>query len=288
MARSVQVGDVSLRKEDISLLVPPRWINDQIIAIAYEIMRTETLPGDDRFACVGPSEAFMMSQIHDASQLREFFAPLKLETRQLVLLPVCDHDDPDTAGGMHWSLLAYYRAHSSDGFYHFDSLGINRAPAEQLAERVAPLLGLRRAPVTAAPTPRQTNGYDCGMYCILISELCARHVGRPPAEVAAIITQTVTPEAVRQRRKDIIATLRAKLDGAEATDGRARDERNVAAGPDQAAEPPTDADKARLEVEAGGSTAQSVNTAEAAAAGTAPPGVADSGSVRRTWPEPQL
>lgn len=207
-ARHVHIGDCSLSREDIALLVPPRWINDQLITAAYELLRMRTLPSEDRWVAVGPSEAFMMAQIDEPAQLRALFAPLRLEARQLVLFPVSDNDEPDQAGGTHWSLLAAYNGE----FFHFDSLaGINLRPAERLARRVAHLLDARSERVAACPTPQQDNGYDCGMYTILISEICAAHVGEDVAAVSEVIAREVTPAAVQRRRKEFIRTLQAML-----------------------------------------------------------------------------
>jgi sentrin-specific protease 8 len=205
---NVNIGDVSLSREDIALLVPPRWINDQLITAAFELLRTRTLPGDSGWLAVGASEAMMMAHLDDPAQLRMLFEPLKLQTRRLVLFPVSDHDEPDVAGGTHWSLLAFYRRDGVESFYHFDSLShINAASAEHLARRVAPLLGTRQTRVVACPTPQQENGYDCGMYTIQIAEICAAHVGEDVAAVGEIINSEVTPEAIRRRRKAFILTL---------------------------------------------------------------------------------
>jgi len=213
---NILIGDVSLSREDVALLVPPRWINDQIISAAFELLRTQTHPGDERFYAVGASEAFMMAQLDDVTQLRALFAALRLETRELVLLPVSDHDEPDAAGGTHWSLLAFYRLGREEHFYHFDSLGnINFEAAQRLARRVAPLLGAREARVLVGPTPRQQNGYDCGMYAIVIAELCAGHVGEAVETVGGLIAELVTPAAIQQRRKDFIRALQRMLGDAE-------------------------------------------------------------------------
>jgi sentrin-specific protease 8 len=234
------IGDVSLSREDVALLVPPRWINDQIITAAFELLRTRTHPGDERFYAVGASEAFMMAQLDDSTQLSALFASLKLETRELVLLPVSDHDEPDAAGGTHWSLLAFYRCGHHENFYHFDSLmGINFESAAHLARRVAPLLGARDARVLVGPTPQQQNGYDCGMYAIVIAELCAGHVGEEVGTVAELIAQLVTPAAIQHRRKEFIRLLQQMLGEAEdhatdATAGRSSSAADAAPRSDEA------------------------------------------------------
>ncbi|KAG8468872.1 hypothetical protein KFE25_007390 [Diacronema lutheri] len=216
--RNVQIGDVSLCREDIAFLVPPRWINDQLIAAAFELLRARHAPPDERVLCVGPSEAYMIAQLADPTQLPSLFAPLKLETRQLVLMPVSDHDEPDDAGGTHWSLLAFYRQ-PPDAFFAFDSLShLNLRAAEHLARRVAPLLGASHSRVVAVPTPQQQNGYDCGMYTIAIADVCAAHVGKDVDEVADAVRSAVTAEAVQRRRKEFIRTLQAMLqDGGGST-----------------------------------------------------------------------
>jgi sentrin-specific protease 8 len=215
-SRNLLIGDVSLCREDLALLVPPRWINDQIIAGAFELFRTRTAPADDRWLAVGPSEAFMMAQLDDPTQLHALFAPLKLADRTLVLFPVSDHDEPEVVGGVHWSLLCFYRQQGADAFYHFDSLaGINKLPAERLAKRVAPLLATRVTSVVHAPTPQQQNGYDCGMYTIRIGEICGELCGEPVEAVSERIQATVTPDSIVLKRKEIIRMLQALMEEAQ-------------------------------------------------------------------------
>lgn len=97
-------------------------------------------------------------------------------------------------GGSHWSLLVYTRGRENehvrsskgraDVFAHFDSAGgINRGAADALAHAVAPWLGSPGARAAAetvnhapAAAPRQTNGYDCGLYVLAAADaVCAQH-----------------------------------------------------------------------------------------------------------------
>lgn len=107
-------------------------------------------------------------------------------------------------GGTHWSLLAFRRGRfSSDGrgggdrFEHFDSSPAvsNRAAADALARSAAPSLGAAAVEAANAvrhdppDAPKQTNGWDCGVYALAVARALvedfdrsnATSAGPPPA-----------------------------------------------------------------------------------------------------------
>ena len=139
---------------------------------------------------------------------------MKLAEKRLIFMALNDNADPQQAfGGSHWSLLVYDR--NDDGFYHFDSAGQhsgNIALAEDSARQFAVAFGEKQHRPRVKPvanSPRQTNGYDCGMFVLLCAENLADLFFRSPAEFSchseatmAHLRARVTPDAVAQARKD--------------------------------------------------------------------------------------
>ncbi|GLC33886.1 hypothetical protein PLESTB_000814600 [Pleodorina starrii] len=199
-------GDVLLREEDVSLLEGPYWLNDQVVAFFFEYLSQEGLPAEspthgsphqtstatlatsqsaDSVLLVPPTTAFLL--MHSPPDVAaEVLAPLKPAQKGLVVLPVNDNDDVDVAvGGSHWSLLIYHRP--SNTLRHYDSSpcscstvapaagGSRRSSwaARKMAEAVGPALGAGdgSAPrlVEVPCMPRQTNGYDCGVYVLAVA-----------------------------------------------------------------------------------------------------------------------
>ena len=102
-------------------------------------------------------------------------------------------------GGTHWSLLAFRRGRcSSDGrgggdrFEHFDSSPAvsNRAAADALARSAAPSLGAAAVEAANAvrhdppDAPKQTNGWDCGVYALAVARALVEDFDRSNAASA--------------------------------------------------------------------------------------------------------
>ncbi|CAL4999846.1 unnamed protein product [Urochloa decumbens] len=174
--RVLSHGDVVLIRSDLAILRGPCFINDRIIAFFFAHLSAGL--GDD-LLLLPPSIPYLLSKLPDLASVAAVAEPLRLASRRLVLLPVNDNPDAAVAeGGSHWTLLVIDNATSASGprFVHHDSIrGAPNLPvASRLADALRPLLQSdwrRRAtvPVVEGPTPRQTNGYDCGVYVMAIA-----------------------------------------------------------------------------------------------------------------------
>jgi hypothetical protein len=131
---------------------------------------------------------------------------------------VNDNDDVAAAGGgSHWSLLAYLR--DENAFAHFDSAGgRNDAAAARLAETLAEAFSLKNSPAFVSGrsgSPRQRNGYDCGVFALATAHAARRLVAREGASgatasrLAARVAREVTPSAVGRFRGELVETVRA-------------------------------------------------------------------------------
>ncbi|KAI8622378.1 hypothetical protein BC830DRAFT_1045850, partial [Chytriomyces sp. MP71] len=179
------VGDASLRHSDALLLNDGLWLNDAVIAFAFEVL-SSALP--DHVLLLAPSVAHLIATV-DRDFAASIARPLNLHARQVVFLPVNDCVDLDEPGGSHWSLLVFSRAHN-EGFFYYDSLNnFNLEAAKRMKDKFLPLLCPSHAPhspqtiisnIRTAPSvvffqqmdmQSQTNGYDCGVYVIAVTEL---------------------------------------------------------------------------------------------------------------------
>lgn len=163
-------GDVVLRRSDLEILSGPHYINDRIIEFCFQDLARD-LPND--ILLVPPSISFWIANCIGHESLEDAVSPLDLPSKKLVIFTINDNDDVAMAeGGQHWSLLAYYRA--KDVFVHHDSMqGMNGSHAKQLYKRVKGFVG-PTATFVEGSTPRQENGYDCGLYVVAIAGVIAR------------------------------------------------------------------------------------------------------------------
>jgi Ulp1 family protease len=164
---------------------------------------------------------------------------------ELVFFPLNNNTSVTKSGGSHWTLLVLDVPRAA--IYSFDSMqGSNDRAANKLAKALAPLLpklqsasdssdakkkgkeATKEASASAAsssksanvtvsfpPTPQQHNGFDCGVYTLLVAEVLAgvRAASKDaalPLDSAAVVQQlkeSVTPKTVAQKREDIRAII---------------------------------------------------------------------------------
>ncbi|CAA6657173.1 unnamed protein product [Spirodela intermedia] len=150
--RILSFGDVVLRASDLEILRGPHYINDRIIEFCFKDIAND-LPND--ILLVPPSISFWIANCIGHESLKDAVGPLDLPSKKL-----------------HWSLLVYDRA--KDMFVHHDSmLGMNRPHAEQLYRRVKRFVD-PTASFVEGSTPKQENGYDCGLYVVVIAGVIVR------------------------------------------------------------------------------------------------------------------
>ncbi|MQL85839.1 hypothetical protein Taro_018348, partial [Colocasia esculenta] len=203
-------GDVVLRRSDLDILRGPHYINDRIIEFFLCDLSTSTSLDD--ILHVPPSISFWIANCPDDDSLRDAVQPLKLQEKSTVLLTVNDNDDVTVAeGGHHWSLLAYDRR--KNVFVHHDSLrGMNSSHAEKLYKRLKRFLGDlgSSAGYVEGFTPRQENGYDCGLFVMAIAKLIVEwHVQRRELDEQWIplVVDEVNASTVGQMREQILSRI---------------------------------------------------------------------------------
>lgn len=195
--------DVVLRVSDLNRLKGPYFLNDQIIDFYFAYLSSHYNADANGFLLVPPSTSYWFANCQDRQSLRQDFAePLRFSTKKLIFFTVNDNEDLSAVeSGSHWSLLVYDR--TWNGFFHFDSLsGMHRYHALKLYDAVKGFMDGAVATESSLPsltdgtgtknennaaaavipffkeakTPRQHNGYDCGLYVMAIAEaICGWH-----------------------------------------------------------------------------------------------------------------
>lgn len=65
----------------------------------------------EKLLFIDPSAMFMINFSQDADEIREAMAPLEMEKRELIFMPINDNDNIERAGGTHWYMLAMRLRH---------------------------------------------------------------------------------------------------------------------------------------------------------------------------------
>jgi hypothetical protein len=188
---------------------PKQWLNDASLSFAYTCLSSERSvsafglwsdmkPQSEVVLLMDPAAAFWLTAQDNDSHLAEARDALKLQDRELIICPINDSSDCSSAdAGTHWTLLVCWdrdcfgsgaaasdasSATSEHGFFgrfsYYDSLGCNlhgRDANLQQAETLASRLAGRDVKVSVGSCARQTNGFDCGVYVLLFSEIIASH-----------------------------------------------------------------------------------------------------------------
>merc|ERR1712032_233569 len=179
---------------------PMQWLNDTSISYASACLASlgSSVPGAQArklpktVSIMDPSMAFWLALQDNAAEVEEAKKGLHLQDIDLLLCPINDTLDAEQAdSGLHWTLLVCWGSKggrnrrnalttlaSSGGhfqrFRYYDSLGFGCSPSDpafrQAAELASRLAG-RPVEVAVGSCPRQRNFYDCGVYCLLFSEI---------------------------------------------------------------------------------------------------------------------
>ncbi|XP_051126699.1 NEDD8-specific protease 1 [Andrographis paniculata] len=209
-------NDVVLRRSDLDILSGPFFLNDRIIEFYFSYL-TSCHPSED-ILLVPPSITFWIKECPDTESLKEFVEPLHLSQRKLIIFPINDNADVTMAeGGSHWSLLAYEK--NANLFVHHDSSqggGVNGSHAKRVYRSVTCFVASDATYVECFDSPKQVNGYDCGLYVTAIARaICEWFAcGRPKDEQKLWFTsikEQVTPSLVSKMRSDILELIRSLM-----------------------------------------------------------------------------
>lgn len=208
-------NDVVLRRSDLDILSGPYFLNDRIIEFYFSYL-TSCYPIED-ILLVPPSITFWIKECPDIASLKDFVEPLYFSRKQLIIFPINDNADVTIAeGGSHWSLLAFER--NENIFVHHDSSGgINNMHANRVFRAVIYCMSSDAKYVDCSLTPRQTNGYDCGLYVTAIAREICRWYGcdERPKHVKDLwfsaVKEQITPFLVSKMRNEILELVQSLM-----------------------------------------------------------------------------
>ncbi|KAG1709694.1 hypothetical protein DVH05_020347 [Phytophthora capsici] len=191
--------DVQLYDSDVELFAGPHWLNDNAINFYLQYL-TQTRASSDVLLMDPAVVSCLLHQCEDEDEYQDLARGLSLMDKKLCIIPVTDNE---SLGGdsSHWSLLLY----QDKQFRHFDSSsGHNRHAAQGIAESFELLLqaigrhdGASGQVEEVQDAPQQQNGYDCGMYVLVLAEyLCRQYQG----DMLVPVQDYVTPKRVTELR----------------------------------------------------------------------------------------
>lgn len=197
-----------IRLDDLKLLDEHCWLNDNLIGFMYEYLENDEYPNySSELLFVNPDTTQLIKFLEE-KDMCALIESLHLGSKRLVFLPVNDNCESN-AGGFHWSLLVFNFPEKK--CYSFDSSNdFNQKEAHNVFTKLSRCLSslkLGEFKLITAPSPQQTNGYDCGMYLICITEeICKQYVHSSMS--FECLKQAITPECVTKRRRAIKTLIR--------------------------------------------------------------------------------
>lgn len=216
--------------------LPGVWCSDASITFAYSQFALGAASEDnggglpESFLLLEPTVALLLTH-GEGVDVQGNLAGLKLEERELILCPVNDNREFGLAdAGTHWSLLVAWAAKSdtrglsppSFHFAYYDSLMVPSETCLRHAEKLAGRLAGTRVKLAVAGCSKQRNGYDCGIYTLLYTEIILNavkqaHQASPfVAEGAALwqtqLTAITSSDATQFRARYFKKAMRDAMD----------------------------------------------------------------------------
>lgn len=204
-----------LRQSDVSILLGPQWLNDQIISFYLEYLEHDRFGQfKDRLLFVSP-EVTQCLKMLPKQEMSIFLDPLGASDKSFVFFPLNDHQF-DSAGGTHWSLMVFSRP--DQRFLYIDSAtGSNWTTSKRFAANVwEALVGISvvdRLPVSLDTVPcfQQENSYDCGIHVLFNVEKVAEiAVNENSLDDLSGINEGLRPIGMRQEILKLIEQLAVK------------------------------------------------------------------------------
>lgn len=195
--------DSLLRTSDVNLLKGTHWLNDAIIGFYYEYLTQQyQKDGDKQLLFVNPPLTQLL-RMEDPANYCAFLDHVDAKNYNFIFFPLNNSDSLMSAGGTHWSLLVYSRMDQM--CYHYDSSSnyINNFIAFDFTMNLIKyFFGKPKRRYNEMISPPQTNGHDCGLHVLCLTDVLSRHILRTSkisdCDFGAI------PEMVQHKRSQLL------------------------------------------------------------------------------------
>lgn len=171
--------DSLLRLSDVNLLKGTHWLNDAVIGFYYEYLTQQyQKDGNTPLLFMNPPLTQLL-RMENPTNYCTFLDTVDAKNYSFVFFPLNNCDSLVSPGGTHWSLLVYSRADQM--CYHYDSSStfINSFIAFDFTMNLIKyFLGKPRRRYNEMISPYQTNGHDCGLHILCLTDVISRHILR--------------------------------------------------------------------------------------------------------------
>ena len=153
-----------------------KWVTDTIIAHNFNIIQQGINKTKYNVIFVDPSVVQILKK-SDKNTVKDTIENFKMDEKEYIFLPVNNHNKLGEEGGSHWSLLVYSKEYR--GFFHHDP--IDRANYKHAAELMCNITAVNDkfcTRLTDICSPKQYNGYDCGLYIIMYARKMADNIAK--------------------------------------------------------------------------------------------------------------
>lgn len=158
-------------------LLSKHWISDQIFQKYFEILNNKLLLNK---SCL-VFNPVISHAVKTLTNYEQFLHYIDLPDKDYLFIPINNSTILDKVSGSHWSVLVYDRL--SNQFYYIDPIkNHNLNDTKIVMGKLADYLNIKERQLTHVLIEKQLNGYDCGVYSILIIESLLLHIlsnGKP-------------------------------------------------------------------------------------------------------------
>ncbi|CAF0900957.1 unnamed protein product [Rotaria sp. Silwood1] len=218
----VSYHDSIVRLSNLKTLDNANWLDDNIITFAFEYLQYESKFTNDvknLFIFVTPPVVQLL-KMSDNLFAEQLLQSIDFREKIFLILPINDNTRVTVFGGSHWSLLIL--SIQEKILYHFDSMSLsNDHTAKEIQQKFQAFFH-DHVTLINCRCPQQKNGFDCGLYVIVIVEEFCRFIykyylaknsneekyGKDLFEkFMNEINQSITSEYINQRRKQLKTLL---------------------------------------------------------------------------------
>ncbi|EGC36604.1 hypothetical protein DICPUDRAFT_87334 [Dictyostelium purpureum] len=225
----VSFKDSSIYESDVNILKNSnQWLNDSIISFKIEFLKDKLLEKNENkqlekeILLLSPSIIFLCSFVDSEQEVLAILSQLKLESRELIFIPLNNNRNPEIiGGGSHWSLMVFVK--KLNQFLYYDSM--NRSNSQDALFVISKFKFLLtnsnknlKEYINFQATPQQINSHDCGLYGLgmmeeLLNIIIDKKEKHPDLDYSdillspstkEIIFNIITPNYIKDKRTEIL------------------------------------------------------------------------------------